>query len=214
MEIRVGDTVVIGGSPTRRKRRSFRDSSVDYVQSAHIRVKDLTVISYDLKKQSVTLITEEGERVDQPINIAPLGIGYFGESSYMHPTNLKFSHPGFITDLSENNICVHRLTNKRCRLILDRDFNNNGDFSLVSLENGEKESKTYKSEIWDRRTLIGFLDSLKGYNLTGRGKIAFIIKDGVCHNNILLNKKSDLIIVIAFDDGTAATFPLNFFQWT
>ena len=214
MEIRVGDTVVIGGSPTRRKKRNFRDSSIEYDQKAHIALKDLTIVSYDLRKEAVTLVTEEGEKIEQHISIMPLGVGYYGINSYMHPTNLKFSHPGFITDLSENNICIHRITNKRCRLVIDKDFNMTGDYSLVALENNEKVTKTYRSEVWDRQGLIAYLDSLKGYNVVGRGKVAFIIKDGVCHNSIILSNKLDLIIVVSFDDGTVASFPLKFFQWT
>lgn len=214
MEIRVGDTVVIGGSPTRRKKRNFRDSSIEYDKTAHILLKDLTIVSYDLRKEAVVLMNEEGEKIEQPISIMPLGVGYYGINSYMHPSNLKFNHPGFITDLSENNICVHRLTAIRCRLIMDKDFINNGGYNLVSLENGEKNSKSYKSEVWDRQSLIAYLDSLKGYNLVGKGKIAFIIKDGVCHNNIIVSSKIDLIIVISFEDGTVASFPLKFFQWT
>ena len=214
MEIRVGDTVVMGGSPTRKKKRNFRDSVKEYDQKAHIALKDLTIVSYDLRKESVTLVTEEGEKIEQHISIMPLGVGYYGINSYMHPTNLKFSHPGFITDLSENNICIHRITNKRCRLVIDKDFNMTGDYSLVALENNEKVTKTYRSEVWDRQGLIAYLDSLKGYNVVGRGKVAFIIKDGVCHNSIILSNKLDLIIVVSFDDGTVASFPLKFFQWT
>lgn len=215
MEIRVGDTVVIGGSPTRKKKRNFRDSSIEYDQKAHIILKELTIVSYDLRKESVLFTTEEGETIEQHINIMPMGVGYYGVNSYMHPSNLKFSHPGFITDLSENNICVHRLTSKRCRLIMDKDFNTTGNYNLVTLENGEKTSKTYKSEVWDRQSLIAYLDSLKGYNLVGKGKVAFIIKDGICHNNIIVSNKIDLIIVVSFEDGTVASFPLKFFQqWT
>jgi len=210
--IRVGDSVLIGGNTTIKKTRHFRDKSVSYNKEAVLVTSELTILNYNMGAQYVILSDNFGDKIHVNFNIQPLNIGYYGQDSYMHPSMLKFSHPGFIENLSENNICVHRVTQERCRLILDNDFIQNGEFRLESITDGEKTSRRFKSEKWDRGTLRDYLDSTKGKALKGKAKVGYIIYKDVCHESVLASPSDSITLVLIFEDGTMMSLPYEHFE--
>lgn len=210
--IRVGNSVIIGGDGVVTKTRHFKGSSVTYDKEVDLVVGELTIVSYNMHLQSVTAVDSNGEKVEIPFSIQPLRIGPYGFESYLHPSMLKFSHSGFIEALSDNNLCIHRVTGQKCRLILDSDFINTGSFRLEAISGPEKTSRSFKSEKWDRRTLRDYLDSIKGKVIKGKAKIGYLIYKDACHESVLVNPGEDLVVVLVFEDGTAMSLPYKNFQ--
>ena len=223
MLITEGDVIDLG-APIRTSRTKHRfGEEFIFPTSASVYINYGVITRYNIIEDRVEITPTEyiNSVLKLPLSFEPLGFGRLGIKSFMPPLVLPFDHPGHITELDQANVCVHRLTNERCRLRLHPDFPVSGGFTLAPI-NAPDQARSFTSMLWTRKIAEEHLETLRGSAPVGRGTVRGFVVDNwgnkVFRSSWSLNRlhqnrnKEEVTIVVAHPDLSINFFPVHLIQ--
>jgi len=219
MILNEGDHIDLGGKVRTDRTKSRGGYDYTFPAAASFFIDYGVLTRFNVADDWVELVRPEyiNDVLKLPLSFEPLGIGRLGIRSFVPPLSLPFDHPGCITELSSNFMCMHRRTNTKCRLRLDVNFDINGVYTLTPVDGGE--ARSFTSHEWTRQNLAEHLELQKGSVPMGRAIVrGFVLetrgrkefKSSQAYSRINTPRSLDKVsIVTAHPDLSLNFFPAH-----
>ena len=180
------------------------------------RTHGLILVSYAVKLGYGIFRLEDPEISTEqyylPLSMREIGLGKYGTDSYMHPTQLPFSHPWFCMWKDESKrLVTHNRTGTVCRLRIKDDFYVSGEFVLETVDRPQ-EPQICTSIKWYQNQLNLHLETLKGKKINFEIYYQYFVFKDKSLNQILLSHISRLesvIIVSTIEWETLFPIPIK-----